>query len=218
MSSGHRPEEPESRHLDIYAEIAVGAIDLKEPEIKWFARQGVPAHYLAQTYCREFSAIELSAVAFLSGGTFEFAHDLRGPSEVVLAYVMPLRNVNGNAADVFAWHPQTRRFALWRNAVATLGEEQIDMPRLEHLPVHQDVISWLRTGRRGLVIVDQDRAAPLLQGRGPLLVSSVAHGNLLRKQLTIAAPEILVTVAAPEILVTTVAPSVVGPQAERGAE
>lgn len=170
-------------------------MDLRQHDIEWFVNQGVSAIFLEQTYRREFSSILLNRVAFLPSGHFEFVHNLRGPTETAVACTLLLRDVNGDTVDVLAWQPSTGRAATWRRAVALLGEEQIDQPRLEHLAIHDGVLSWLREGRRGLVVVDPHRAARMLDGRGPLVVRSVDFGKRIRKQLTISAPEILVSQA-----------------------
>jgi hypothetical protein len=137
----------------------------------------------------------MDRVAFLPEQRFEFAYYLRGPSEAVTAYTMLLRDVDGECADILAWHPRTGRTATWRGAVAMLGEEQIYAPRLDHLTVHEGVLPWLREARRGIVILDPMRSARLLDGAGPLLVPTVEFGKRLRRQLTIPAPEILVSQA-----------------------
>lgn len=165
--------------------------NLRQADIDWFAANGVTGLHLAKTY-REFSFILVDKVAFLSEQRFEFAHHLRGPSDVVTAYTMLLRDVQGHCADVLAWHPRTGRIATWRGAVSVMGEEQIEAPRLDHLMVHDGVLPWLRDGRRGLAVIDPVRAAQLLYGAGPLLVPSVELGKRLKRQLTIPAPEILV--------------------------
>jgi hypothetical protein len=58
--------------------------------------------------------------------------------------------------------------------------------------VHENPLDWLRAGRRGVCIVDPQRAAPLLRLSEPLGVTREAYGRRLRQALTPPAPRIVV--------------------------
>lgn len=166
--------------------------DLRQADIDWLTAQGVNGLALAKTYCGDFSFLLVDRVTFLDKQRFEFVRYLQGPFETASVFTMIIKNVEGESADILAWHPRTGQVATWLGAVAMLGEEQVHAPRLEHLTVHEGVLSWLKDARHGLVILDAARAARILDGAGPLVAPSVDFGKKLRKQLTIPAPEILV--------------------------
>lgn len=79
-----------------------------------------------------------------------------------------------------------------------MGEGTIFAPRLESeaLPVWRWPLDWLRADRRGIVLLKPQLAAQFLRDVGPLMAEDVEHGLELERQLTIAAPRIVVPAAS----------------------
>ena len=119
-----------------------------------------------------------------------------GSDEARPAFIWPAFDVSGNNVDLAAWRPPTD-VGTWLSNCCLLGEEQLD-PALRDGPlvVHADVLSWLRAERRGVVVVDERRAVPLLREVGQLVVDDIDFGERLEQRLTLKAPRILVRATA----------------------
>jgi hypothetical protein len=130
-------------------------------------------------------------VAFLENNRFEFARNLRDDVDITSAVVIPCRDEFGDLADFIAWRGE--QVAIWLGRVAMVGQHEIFQPRVgEPLVVHETVLDWLREGRSGIVVIDPERAAPLLHMAEPLGVTSMDFGRRLRRALTVRRPRILV--------------------------
>jgi hypothetical protein len=142
---------------------------------------------------RFLDALQVADVNLSEGRPFDFAAETAQLLGTVAAIVFPVFDEFGETIDVAAWHPKSGALALWRGAACMLGEQHIQAPRLgEPLLVHETPLDWLRAGRRGVFIIDPQRAAPLLRLSQPLGVKCEAHGRRLRQELTVAAPRIVV--------------------------
>jgi hypothetical protein len=127
-------------------------------------------------------------------GRFEFQEYLSCdvPGERALLFLV--KDSGGAPLDIVAWKPSTGRIGSWLGYAWGLGEGTIYKPRLESeaLPVWRSPLGWLRAGRRGVVLLKPQLAAPFLRDAEPLLAEDVEHGTELEKQLTIAPPRIMV--------------------------
>jgi hypothetical protein len=140
-----------------------------------------------------FGALQFSDVLFRPAGRFDLAREAGAVFGLVSAIIIPVHDETGDIVDLAAWNPDDGALALWRGVAAMLGAENIFAPRFgEPLLVHETPLDWLRAGRRGVFIVDPQRAAPLLRLGEPLGVRREAHGRRLRQALTILAPRIVV--------------------------
>jgi hypothetical protein len=125
-----------------------------------------------------------------SGRCFDFASEPEGTS----AYVTVARDWRGDSSDIVAFN-QAGRVAPWIGREALLGAHHVLSPRFEEpLRVFSNIWDWLRSDRDGVVILDWRRAAGLLEGV-TLVVADAAFAGALRRQLTRAAPPILVRVS-----------------------
>ncbi len=61
------------------------------------------------------------------------------------------------------------------------------------------LLSWLRAGREGVVVVDPIRAAPMLRDAGPIEVASFGERRILVDLMRIRLPD--VTVRASKMMV-----------------
>ena len=120
------------------------------------------------------------------------------PAESALTFVC--WDAFGDPQDICAWQPATGKIATWFGRAALLGEDNLNAPQLEGgLQVHPDALDWFRAKRSGVVILDRQRAAPMLRDAGTLIASSPEHGRKLQELLRVPPPRILVpkpTVAA----------------------
>lgn len=132
-------------------------------------------------------------VCFCPANRFALPDEVRDASDAVTAVIIECHDEVGNMVDLAAWRPDCGKPALWRGAVAMLGQEHVFAPRLdEPLRVFRTVPDWLRADREGVVVIDERRAARLLDGI-TLAVDrdEIAFGQSLRDELTIA-PQIVV--------------------------
>jgi hypothetical protein len=103
------------------------------------------------------------------------------------------RNEFGEPADLFAYAPSTGQFGAWLGRIGLLGEQFALEPRTgEPLTVFRSPLEWLRAGRRGVVVLNADRARSLLWAAQPLAVDNRQFGLKLRAALIAPAPQILV--------------------------
>ncbi len=138
-------------------------------------------------------ALQFSDALLPPAGLFEFPHEVGAVFGLVSAIIIPVHDETGDIVDLAAWNPDGGALALWRGAASMLGAENIFASRLgEPLLVHETPLDWLRAGRRGVHIIDPQRAAPLLRLSEPLGVKREAHSRRLRQALTIPAPHIVV--------------------------
>jgi len=143
--------------------------------------------------CGPFGALQFSDLLFRPAGRFDLAREAGAVFGLVSAIIIPVHDEAGDLVDLAAWNPDDGALALWHGVAAMLGAENIFAPRFsEPLLVHETPLDWLRAGRRGVFIIDPQRAAPLLRLGEPLGVKREAHGRRLRQALTIPAPRIVV--------------------------
>jgi hypothetical protein len=131
-------------------------------------------------------------VVYFSGGGFEFATYKPGLIGH-LAIIFVIRDHAGNAIDLSAWTGGERRPALWWARGSILGAENLFRPRMTPgLLVHPSPMEWLRAACNGVVILNEAKAASLLRRAEPLQTASVAHGQDLRRTLSVPPPRIWV--------------------------
>jgi hypothetical protein len=120
------------------------------------------------------------------GTRFKFARELDEAAEAVSSLIFAARDQAGDVAHIVAARPSDGLIASWLGRVGMLGQQNLWAPRLgsDAITVHADVISWLTDERRGVVVVDADKAKWLLSHAGPLLANSTEHGRALRSALT----------------------------------
>jgi hypothetical protein len=140
-----------------------------------------------------FDALHVADVIFRPGGRFDFSSEVGTARGSVAGVIIPLRDECGDLADLAAWNPDDGALALWRGVASMLGEDQLNAPRIESetLAVFADCASWLRAGRRGVVVIDADRARWRLTGE-TLVVDDPAFGRRLRDSLVLPEPKIFV--------------------------
>lgn len=140
-----------------------------------------------------FDALHVDDVTFRPGGRFDFSREVREARGSVAGVIIPARDECGDLIDLAAWNVDDGELALWRGVASMLGEDWTAAPRIESeaLAVFADVASWLRAGRRGVVIADPQRARWRLTGER-LSVDDVAFGRRVRDALRLPEPRIMV--------------------------
>lgn len=165
--------------------------DLIPRERAELIRNGVPETAIDKPW-----PIRAGHVVFGADGRFEFEQYTRSLSvRSARAFLILIEDMHGEPEDIVAWQPALDRIATWRGSAWGIGQSDALLIRMaEHdgLPVWRDPLSWLRSGRKGVVIVRPRLAAAWLCDAGPLLAEDALHGLELRKALTRPAPRILV--------------------------
>ena len=166
--------------------------DLSQSKIDRLTGAGLSVEALSADPGDYGFAIATDRVSFDGGHGFCFERHARQADESYeFAYIIVARDEFGEPADLIAWRGD--RIAYWSARVSMLGANNLFAPRLlsDALLVEPDVLSWLRGGRRGIVIIDADKARWQLASAGPLRAASIEHGRALLSALTFT-PEILV--------------------------
>jgi hypothetical protein len=141
---------------------------------------------------RNSLGMEVEPVVFPPNDRFEFARYARDASDAAVAVVFHAPDELGNPLDLAAWEPETGHLALWLGRVAMLGQDNLYGWRVgEPLVVHETALEWLQAGREGVLIIDPQRASPLLRMVEPLGVRCPEFGRQLQAALTIRAPRIV---------------------------
>lgn len=134
---------------------------------------------------------------FYDKGGFAFADELRDDRDTLLAFAVVVRDESGEPCDIAVWHPQTNRVAAWRGTAWALGQGEFPHPlsvlRADRaVTVFASPMQWLAADRRGLVVVDWQRARrPLLDGGGPYVAEDFALARRVRSVLTPPTPRVL---------------------------
>lgn len=136
-------------------------------------------------------------VRFLPRKRFVREADCRGePNDAVTAYLMPAIE-RGFVVDMVAWHPRSGRLATQQGRTGLLGADALDCAD-EPIAVAPDPRAWLAGWRRGVCIVDERLARPVLIEAGvPLVAADIAHGEAIEAMLRrVRLPKIVVPAAA----------------------
>ena len=161
------------------------------PPLEKLTAEGVPIEALEHDFDEYEFAVLQDRVAFDDNGGFTFERHLKHDETYQRALVTPVRNQFGEVVDLFAMRRD--RLATWLGRVGCAGLQNLFAPRLlsDALPIAANAMDWLRNERRGVLIIDRERAKWELASAGPLAASSVEHGRALLSALTFY-PEILV--------------------------
>lgn len=167
--------------IDAWRECA----DLSQSQIDRLTGAGVSVEALSADPDDYGFAIATDRVAFDGAHGFCFERHARQPDEgFEPAYIIVARDEFGDPSDLVAWRGD--RVASLSARVSMLGANNLFAPRLlsDGLLVEPNVLSWLRSGRRGVVIIDTEKARWQLASAGPLQAASIDHGRALRRALS----------------------------------
>jgi hypothetical protein len=146
-------------------------------QIDGLRRQGIPARAIIFDWCDEPVAIKRAFVEWLPNGRFAFEGESVS-GVVVDGLIVVARDQTGDADDLVAFD-LNGRFGSWLG-VPVLGLENAHAPRLsDALPVFPNPIGWIANYRRGVVVVDHNRARHYLENAGPFVVSDADQGRAL---------------------------------------
>jgi len=176
---------------DILEEHAKGA-SLSSDVLAALIRQGIDMNAICSRVARGIlDPPRLDRVVFCDDGGFEFARYRQvGPNKGAMIFVT--RDYLGDAIDLVAWSPPHPP-ALWCSRGAILGGQSLFTLRMtDGLPVHPTPLEWLRDACRGVVIINEIKAAPLLRRAQPLQVSSIERGRALSRMLAVPPARIVV--------------------------
>lgn len=176
---------------DLFNEHAKGE-HLSPELIARFEAEGIGRAALETAQTGERQTVRVDKIVVCSAGRFEFARYSEFEDEIVSALTVVAYDQFGAAVDIVALTDGGDLLTL-TGRVSMLGEEQALAPRLSRgLRVHPNMFSWLRGGRRGIVIIDPVRARGLLRHCGPLIAEDQDHRRQLLRDLTTPAPTILI--------------------------
>ncbi|RYC29706.1 hypothetical protein D3273_22465 [Lichenibacterium minor] len=166
---------------------------LRQADIDGYLSAGVDIMSLVQSYDGSGLAVARDRiVAHPDRRRFEFSRFSRGAFLDVSAHILVALDREGEIADLVAFRGGENAFAgSWLGRIGLLGEEQLDRAR-DELRVHADVLSWLRAGRQGVVVIDPVRAAPMLRDAGSMVVGSWEEKRRLTDMLSVRLPPIAI--------------------------
>jgi hypothetical protein len=162
------------------------------PEFDALRTRGVPVRALVEPDLPACAAVEFV------GGTDYFEIVDADSEGSVRALIFLALDELGDPVDLIAWSRKRKQCAAYLGRAWLLGLENLYAPRIIDggtLEVCADPLAWLRGGRRGVVIVSPQRAAPLLrdaaEGEG-LIVNSEAERRALMAILHRQSPRVIV--------------------------
>jgi hypothetical protein len=155
---------------------------LTQSQIDGLRHQGVPAQAVIFSWCDEPVELRRGYVEWLPNGRFAFESE--STSGVVHDCLVVVANdETGDPVDLVAFDFQGR-FGSWLG-LPILGLESAHAPRLsDALPVFPNPIGWIANYRKGVVILDHNRARHFLENAGPFVVASTDHGKALSAAMT----------------------------------
>jgi len=172
---------------------------LRQIDLDRLKAAGIPTRAMVQSKFGLGRCLKRARVVLDScGRRFEFERFSRFHIDADAAFIVLALDRDGQPADLVAWRPDPRGFlGSWLGRASLLGEEQVEMPRLDlPLRVHETPLEWLKHGREGIVVIDPKMAAPALIDAAPLAVSTPAFAVRLRNMLHRTPPKIVVDVQA----------------------
>jgi hypothetical protein len=163
---------------------------LRANEITWLLERGVPPLAIGTDPNENGFALAFASVVTDDNG-FYFASE-RPDERAHGAFIIVVRDEDGDLADLTAWRPKDRLLANWRGSPGLLGAQHVHEPRMgEPLAIMADPLDWLRRGRHGVVITDTARAPWALLDAGTLAAQSKNHAIALKRTFTAIVPSIL---------------------------
>jgi hypothetical protein len=113
---------------------------------------------------------------------FDFAGERGVEDDGEAALIFLARDATSEPLDLIAWEPRSDRLGAWTGRAAVLGMDCLWAPRIGYdgaLPVFKSPLAWLQAERAGVVIVDPERAWPVLRDAGMLMAETIDHGEEL---------------------------------------
>lgn len=163
---------------------------LKQEELDWLETHGVAMSALVRSRGGRVDHALVDDVTFLGAFRFEFKRYGLHHKRTERAMTFVARDESGEIVDIVAFNPRDGGRGSWLGRVAMLGEEELGAPRLDGVVlVHFKIIEWLRASRRGVLVVDADRAGARLLDESRLLAAKECQ-DALRKILTRCLPRV----------------------------
>jgi len=165
------------------AEFDRARLRVRPHHLEWF-----DAHGVADAALKAAGGFGVCRVAFSLDGSFEPADD-----EGEAAIILPAWTPSGEGAprvlyDLVAFRPRGPDFPCWRRRLDAvwLGEDELEIAAFWHLPLtlRASVMSWLKAGARGTVVMDWTRAIPRLLEWGEVVAETDALTERLRDVLS----------------------------------
>lgn len=165
---------------------------LDEVRLLWLLRQGVSSKAIGCPYA------VLTGRVFFDTGLCRYCPLTTGEAALIFGILDEPFSDWGDLQpiDLVAWSPRSSAIGTRLGVAFALGEEHVGVDGLGTtglpIPVHRTPLNWLRANRRGLVIVDWEKAAYEL--RGLLLVAEdEGHRRELSRRLRLPPPAVTVT-------------------------
>jgi len=172
---------------NVWAEL-VACERLRQTDIDWFIRKGVPPLALARSWDGQASPILRDIVVHFPGGRFEFARYAPGADNGP-SYVLLVRDRFGEPSDLVAWNKLN--ISTWLGVASMLGEDRVVGIRLSsEVLINSSPLTWLARGRSGVFIVDPKRAVSILRGY-TMRAENVEQARWLRQIFEVCPPRIL---------------------------
>jgi hypothetical protein len=193
-TSSGLPDLPRgSRHLEELCDELDRSEPLGATEVEWFVNQGVNPQALSRGRDGVHDPVRLDEVIFHPHAGFEFARYAKAKRQPVKAIILMALTSRNEPLDLVAWSVKTGQVAAWRNRATILGEENLMASRVNasgSLVIHRTPLGYLKSRRRGVVIVMPRYAARRLIDHGPFEAEDEEHRRQLRKVLTMPTPVI----------------------------
>jgi hypothetical protein len=155
-------------------------------DVAWYTR-------LWELGVRNAADMHYDAVVFLAGARFEFGRNLRDAGGAVVALIIPAYDDAGFLEDLVALDLDNGALGCWRGRAPMLGAENLYSWRLcEPLMMEETALDWIKADRKGVFVIDPQRASQQLRMVEPLGVTRAAFGRRMRDALIVRSPRIVV--------------------------
>ena len=153
-----------------------------QSQLDMLTMAGVSPTAIIWNWAGDPAEIRRAFVEWLPNNRFVFEADSR--SGVVFENLVVIANDEcGEVADIVAFDVQGH-FASWLG-IPILGLENSTMPRIsDALPLHKSVTEWIRSYRKGVVILEPSKARHFLENSGSLVVDDLDYGRRLMAAMT----------------------------------
>lgn len=163
--------------FDVYQQLVATAREwgpVSQARMDWLQNRGVSTDDIAKPW-----QIGETKVSF-EGDCFDA--DPEGRPAVILGVID-----GGRLVDLVAWDTETGWTGTWLGQGFALGQDQILNAATWFLDgsliIHRSPLGWLRSGRRGIVILDPSQAWYRFRDAPRLLCEDEAHGEEIERLL-----------------------------------
>lgn len=154
----------------------LGAKPLQQAERHLLTQLGIPSIYL-DFDCHGNQSPIMKITAVFSDDQRWFSHDAHAET----AFIFETKNPFDGTHDAVAFRPDVKAISFHERIPALLGLDNLLEPHAsESLLAHANVLNFLRFGRSGVMVIDEQRSAALLREAGMVFFEDCKQAHAIR--------------------------------------